>query len=60
MKDRYGIDPWISTEEVFVNNLADKLFHGDIERAGVRLLKDFRELKLGSFALELPLYSDYT
>lgn len=59
MRDRYSVDPWNCTNEVFVLNVADKLFRGDVEKAGIRILKDFRELKLGPFALELPSFSDY-
>ncbi len=42
------------TGEDFVVALADSLFHGDTERAGQRLLKDYRSGALGWFALELP------
>jgi len=35
------------------------LFKGDLEQAGRRILKDFRELRLGAFALELPKVADY-
>lgn len=40
--------------EDFVIDLGKKLFVGDIEKAGARILKDFRELKFGPIALELP------
>lgn len=37
---------------------ADKLFFGDIEKAGIRILKDYRAGYLGNFALELPIDLD--
>ncbi|GAX81043.1 hypothetical protein CEUSTIGMA_g8478.t1 [Chlamydomonas eustigma] len=54
LQERYKIDPLGCTAEDFVQGLADKLFFGDRENAGVRILKDFRNGALGSFALELP------
>lgn len=59
VKDRYSIDPWLITHEEFVEALANKLFKGDVEQAGRRILKDFRELKFSPFALELPQISDF-
>lgn len=59
MKDRYSLDPWSVTEEQFVLHLSKKLFNGEVEKSGIRILKDFRELKFGSFALELPRFADY-
>lgn len=54
MKARYGIVPDAGSPEDFVWALADKLFQGDPERAGQRILKDYRDLRLGAFALEHP------
>jgi hypothetical protein len=34
------------------------MFCGDVEKAGGRILKDFRTGALGAFALELPLDLD--
>ncbi|KAK9821941.1 hypothetical protein WJX81_006710 [Elliptochloris bilobata] len=52
---RYGV-PWapsLSSEDYLLTIAADK-FQGEPERAGQRLLKDFRTGALGRFALELP------
>eukprot|EP01026_Neomeris_dumetosa_P019213 TRINITY_DN1771_c0_g4_i6.p1 TRINITY_DN1771_c0_g4~~TRINITY_DN1771_c0_g4_i6.p1 ORF type:complete len:443 (-),score=33.70 TRINITY_DN1771_c0_g4_i6:264-1592(-) len=55
LKDRYEISlEQVGGSEHFVQAVADKLFGGDAEKAGVRILKDFRTLKLGKIALELP------
>lgn len=59
MKSRYSLDPWASTHEDFVEALSKKLFKGDQEQAGCRILKDFREMRLGKFALEIPKLSDF-
>lgn len=53
IQNRYKLDLNIGMEE-FVLSLGNKLFVGDIEKAGARILKDFRDLKFGSIALELP------
>ena len=42
------------TGEDFVRHVADRLFQGDIEKSGQRLLKDFRTGVLGRIALEMP------
>ena len=42
------------TGETFVAELGVVLFHGDPERAGQRLLKDYRTGNLGLIALEQP------
>ena len=44
----------MSVGEEYVEGLAERLFQGDAERAGQRILKDFRNLALGRMALELP------
>jgi ribosome biogenesis GTP-binding protein YlqF len=51
---RYSLDPEAGTGEDFVVALADRLFQGDVEKAGARLLRDFRYGTLGWFALEGP------
>lgn len=51
---RYGLRVGEGTSEDFVCRLGDKLFMGDRERAGQRLLKDYRDCRLGPFALEHP------
>ena len=40
--------------EDYVNQLGDELFQGDAERAGQRILRDFRNMAFGRVALELP------
>ena len=39
--------------------LGDRLFNGEPERAGQRILKDFRGLALGRICLELPLQYEH-
>ena len=53
-EDRYGVALGEGSTEDFVCALAEKLFFGDAEQAGQRILKDYRELRLGAFALEVP------
>lgn len=40
--------------EEYVHALGDRLFNCEPERAGQRILKDFRSLALGRICLELP------
>ena len=40
--------------ELFVHALADRVFAGNLDQAGMRLLKEFRTGKLGNWALEVP------
>ncbi|GIL66877.1 hypothetical protein Vafri_20347, partial [Volvox africanus] len=55
MQRRYGVDPSTAgSAEEFVVAVAERLYGGDVERAGVRLLTDYRSGSLGRFALELP------
>ncbi|CAK0784104.1 hypothetical protein CVIRNUC_007307 [Coccomyxa viridis] len=55
LKQRFStfLQAELSGEE-YVEGLAERLFQGDAERAGQRILKDFRNLALGRMALELP------
>ena len=41
-------------EEEYVHALGDRMFNQEPERAGQRILKDFRNLALGKICLELP------
>lgn len=41
-------------EEEYVHALGDRMFNSEPERAGQRILKDFRTLALGRICLELP------
>lgn len=34
--------------------VGERLFQGEMERAGQRILRDYREGAMGVFALELP------
>jgi len=53
---RYNLDPRGMTGESYVDELASVIYgYGEGERAGQRLLKDFRQGHLGFFALERPL-----
>ncbi|KXZ52643.1 hypothetical protein GPECTOR_9g688 [Gonium pectorale] len=55
MRKRYGIDPLTAgSSEDYVVALADRSFGGDVERAGLKLLVDYRCGTLGRFALERP------
>lgn len=40
--------------EEYVHALGDRMFNQEPERAGQRILKDFRSLALGKICLELP------
>lgn len=46
------------TGEEFVQYFADKTCGGDVERAGTRMLNDFRGGHIGNFCLELPPSAD--
>ncbi|MEW5305956.1 MAG: hypothetical protein WDW36_008465 [Sanguina aurantia] len=51
---RYGVDATAGTSEDVVIAVSKILFHGDVEKGGARMLKDYRNGLLGAFALELP------
>jgi ribosome biogenesis GTPase A len=55
LERRYHLDPWVLSAEEFVAALAAELFGGDKEKAGRRILGDYRAGHLGEFALESPL-----
>lgn len=56
LRRRYGLQSELDTctEEDVVVEVAQSLFGGDIDRAGARILKDFRTGKFGKFSLENP------
>jgi ribosome biogenesis GTPase A len=54
LAQRYRLHPLSVTAEDFVLHVAQEVFAGDREKAGVRLLSDYRNGTLGNFALELP------
>jgi ribosome biogenesis GTP-binding protein YlqF len=55
VEERYQVSYADGSTEDMLWQLADRLFAGDIEVAAQRVLKDFRDLRLGCFALEFPL-----
>lgn len=46
-------------EEEYVHALGDRMFNAEPERAGQRILKDFRTLALGRICLELPQHYEH-
>ncbi|KAI8468837.1 MAG: P-loop containing nucleoside triphosphate hydrolase protein [Monoraphidium minutum] len=54
LEKRYRLDPFVVSSEEFVAGLAGELFGGDKEKAGRRILGDYRAGHLGEFALESP------
>jgi len=54
LEKRYRLDPWGLSAEEFVANVAGEMFGGDKEKAGQRILGDYRNGHLGEFALEVP------
>ena len=54
VEKRYGIPIEACTEEDYVIAVAEKHFNGEPERAGQRILRDFRSLEFGRMCLELP------
>lgn len=56
LRSRYGLQLDLDTcsEEDVVEEVAQSLFGGDTDRAGARILKDFRTGKFGTFSLENP------
>jgi ribosome biogenesis GTPase A len=54
LQSRYEIDPLSMTGEEFVHNLGHSRYQGDIERAALQLLNDFRKGLMGAIPLELP------
>jgi ribosome biogenesis GTPase A len=53
---RYGVTFKGITEEEFVHKVGERMFNNEPERAGQRILKDFRALVFGKVCLELPEY----
>lgn len=51
---RYRVRRGDLTSEEYVERIAQRLFNSEVERAGQRLLRDFRELKFGEICLEVP------
>ena len=56
MRTRYsGVDPGSGSPEDYLLAVAEVGCLGDVERACMRLLRDYRRGDLGAFALELPV-----
>lgn len=54
LRERYKLDLADYHGEEYVHALGDRMFNEEAERAGQRILKDFRGLTLGRICLELP------
>lgn len=54
LQDRYKIDAEDMPGEVFLEELSQKIFAGDINQAAHRILQDFRKGSLGWIGLERP------
>mmetsp|Transcript_11308 Transcript_11308/g.24416 ORF Transcript_11308/g.24416 Transcript_11308/m.24416 type:complete len:345 (+) Transcript_11308:208-1242(+) len=54
LRERWGVDVECSCGEEYLRSLADQRFTGDMQRAAVTLLKDFRSGLLGRMCLEPP------
>jgi ribosome biogenesis GTPase A len=54
ISERYKLRLDEYQEEEYVHALGDRMFNGEPERAGQRILKDFRTQALGKICLELP------
>eukprot|EP00249_Psilotum_nudum_P010768 c22751_g1_i2 orf=415-1425(-) len=53
--DCYKIEAANRSEDLFLEELAQRLFAGDVNQAACRILRDFRRGKFGWLALERPL-----
>ncbi|MGK7878043.1 MAG: ribosome biogenesis GTPase YlqF [Xenococcaceae cyanobacterium] len=54
LQSRYNIDPIAMTGEDYVYSLGDSRYSGDVERAALQLLNDFRKGLMGAIPLEFP------
>nr|WP_254657962.1 ribosome biogenesis GTPase YlqF [Pleurocapsa sp. PCC 7327] len=54
LRSRYGLDPLSMTGEEYIHELANSRYQGDVERAALQLLNDFRKGLMGAIPLELP------
>ncbi|HAC63073.1 MAG TPA: ribosome biogenesis GTPase YlqF [Cyanothece sp. UBA12306] len=54
LPSRYQIDPLEMTGEEFVHTLGYERYQGDVERAALQLLNDFRKGLMGAIPLEFP------
>lgn len=54
LEARYKVDPRAGSAEDFVQGVADNLFFGDREKAGLRILNDYRMGYIDNYALERP------
>ncbi len=54
LSDRYGLDPRLDSGAVYLEQVAQQRYSGDIERVARQVLNDFRKGLLGNVALEWP------
>lgn len=54
LRERWGVPLDCTSGEVYLQNLADARFTGDVQRAASTLLKDFRGGLLGGICIEFP------
>lgn len=54
VEQRYRLSMRGLTEEEYIHAVGDLMFNREVERAGQRILKDFRSLTFGKVCLELP------
>ena len=54
VEQRYGMSIRGKTEEEYIHAVGDKMFNKETERAGQRVLKDFRNIVFGKVCLEMP------
>jgi len=54
LRERWNVDPALGCGEAYLTRLAETRFTGDVHRASVTLLKDFRSGNLGKICLEPP------
>ncbi|MCO5609575.1 hypothetical protein L7F22_063805 [Adiantum nelumboides] len=59
LEERYKIDANGMSGEVFLEELAQKIFAGDINHAALRLLQDYRKGCLGWIGLEWPPFKGH-
>lgn len=54
LRARYHIDPLDMTGEEYIQTLGYERYQGDVEKASMKLLNDFRKGLMGCIPLELP------
>lgn len=54
LEERYQLNPTEMTGETYLHQLAENRYSGDLERAALQILNDFRKGLMGEVGLELP------